>query len=129
MSAPQPHTREFHCPRWPGCQCPEGTIAADCPGRTVTVPSGAGGPAGAGVASPAAPVEAPAGAVVDRAGLKARGEAILSEMRAILERSDQALTAIRREFEVRTTLMEQAMNAHVEMGYVSRDLARLIKDL
>lgn len=27
--------REFYCPRWPGCQCPDGTVAIDCPGRTV----------------------------------------------------------------------------------------------
>jgi len=26
--------KTFDCPRWPGCGCPDGTIAADCPGVT-----------------------------------------------------------------------------------------------
>jgi alkaline phosphatase len=25
-------TPTFHCPRWPGCGCPDGTVAMDCPG-------------------------------------------------------------------------------------------------
>lgn len=34
MSAAVERPREFHCPRWPGCACPDGTVALDCPGRT-----------------------------------------------------------------------------------------------
>lgn len=30
-SAPE----QFHCPRWPRCGCPDGTVAEDCPGRSL----------------------------------------------------------------------------------------------
>lgn len=59
MNAP---TKLFHCPLWPDCGCPDGTVASDCPGRIgllelVSNSSGPGGPA------PAAPLASPAAAV------------------------------------------------------------------
>lgn len=30
----QPANRPFYCPRWPGCECPDGTVIHDCPGLT-----------------------------------------------------------------------------------------------
>ena len=34
-AAPATEPREFHCPLWPRCQCPDGTIRDDCPGITI----------------------------------------------------------------------------------------------
>jgi hypothetical protein len=28
----------FDCPKWPQCGCPDGTVAADCPGKTIPCP-------------------------------------------------------------------------------------------
>lgn len=28
------NTKTFHCPEWPKCACPRGTMRADCPGLT-----------------------------------------------------------------------------------------------
>ena len=140
-------TREFHCPRWPGCQCPDNTFAADCPGRSIPASSGDGGPARASdQASPALraidPDEAvatfrrqmqspswPAAAAQPSASLKERGEQIFAEMRAILERSDTALWMVKRELGHRADLLDDAFAAHVDMGFVSRDLRELIKSL
>ena len=31
----------FHCPRWPRCDCPDGTVDRNCPGlETLAIPPG-----------------------------------------------------------------------------------------
>ena len=31
----------FHCPIWPGCDCPDGSVDPNCPGlETLTIPPG-----------------------------------------------------------------------------------------
>lgn len=93
-----------------------------------TASPGLGGPAGTktATASPAVP-ESETGEAVN--ALKARGEQILAEMRAVLDRSDDALWMIRREFDHRKDLIDGAFEAHIDMGCVQRDVRDLIKGL
>lgn len=32
MSPARDDLPEFHCPNWPACGCPDGTVRTDCPG-------------------------------------------------------------------------------------------------
>lgn len=168
--------REFFCPDWPGCQCPDGTMALDCPGRRVTAPStvpaekrktrhardadgvvwevfadedvsdwaveidassGSGGPARAidpdeAVAVFRRQLQSPSWTPADAspsASLKERAERLLAEMKAVLDRSDDALWMVKRELGHRKDLLDAAFAAHVDMGFVSRDLRELIKEL
>lgn len=142
MSAANPAPREFHCPRWPGCGCPDGTIADDCPGRTVVadpvpvtpVPANdaAGAPDNLFKASedyirwawPSSPrSQAPT------PELKHRAKTILGDLRAALQKSDDALWALHTELGERRALLDAAFTAHVETGFISRDLNQLIRDL
>lgn len=115
-SAWQP--REFHCPRWPGCGCPDGTIALDCPGRTVVTDP-----------VPVTPVPANDAAGAPDNPLKARAKTILGDLRAALQKSDDALWALHTELGERRALLDAAFTAHVETGFISRDLNQLIRDL
>jgi hypothetical protein len=92
--------RYFHCPEWPACQCPDGTVSATCPGRTLPASSGDGGPASAPrkQASPAAPAIDPDEAVTgfrDALGARRRraisGETLIADINALLERGDRAI--------------------------------------
>jgi hypothetical protein len=92
--------REFYCPRWPDCECPDGTVAMDCPGRTLPASSGDGGPARAPEtqASPAARAIDPDEAVTDfRVAMNARrgrtisGETLIRDINALLARGDRAI--------------------------------------
>jgi len=131
------------CLMWPDCDCP---IESDCKAFSFTASSGDSGPVRAPErqASPAARAIDPDEAVIKvraamapvlKAGtpqpqsLKQRGEQILAEMRANLERSDDALWMIRRELGHRADLIDAVFSAHVDMGFVSRDLRELVKDL
>lgn len=97
--------REFHCPRWPGCQCPDGTIAADCPGRTLPAASASGGPAAAphtsGKASPAAAAIDPDAAVTGfrqalaaRRGRRISGEKLIADINVLLARGDRCILEV-----------------------------------
>lgn len=95
--------RYFHCPEWPACQCPDGTLSDGCPGRSIDGPtlpasSGDGGPARASdQASPPRAID-PGEAVTDfRAALAARrsrkisGETLIADINALLDRGDRAI--------------------------------------
>jgi hypothetical protein len=118
------------CDLWPdcGCQPEEDCKVIRSAVTSFTASPASGGPAGApqDEAFPAAPAIGPGEAVN---ALKARGEAILAEMRAVLDRSDDALWMVKRELEHRADLIDAAFSAHVDMGFVQRDLRALVKDL
>jgi hypothetical protein len=131
-------TDKERCNLWPDCNFEPGE---DCKALGFTASSASGGPAGAGVASPAAPAIDPDEAVTSfrrhlqakeidpDASLKQRGETILAEMRAVLDRSDDALWMIKRELEHRKDLLDAAFAAHADMGLVQRDLRELVTHL
>lgn len=126
------------CQIWPDCDCP---LERDCAAFSFTASPATGGPARASdQASPASRAIDPGEAVSDfrlhlatrldpSAPLKARGEAIVTEMRAIVRRADDALWMIQRELEHREDLLQASRNTIVEMGFAAHDLARLIDDL
>lgn len=131
---------EFHCPRWPGCQCPDGTIADDCPGITLGAerayekrcPICGGGDHGIasltcecqrtdpGEAMALEQAVAVARRITARRPRKISADALISDMNAILIRCERGLA----ELNAIHTELTMIRNDMAQMHGLPRDTAR-----